>query len=102
MTIKLTFPDGSIHEHDDGATGIEVAASIGSRLAKAAVAVKLDGEYLDLTRPLPGSGAFEVVTEGTEDGRHVIRHSAAHVMAPTTDILRIWTGRFLLDMPLLD
>jgi threonyl-tRNA synthetase len=90
MTIKLTFPDGSIHEHDDGATGIEVAASIGSRLAKAAVAVKLDGEYLDLTRPLPGSGAFEVVTEGTEDGRHVIRHSAAHVMAQA--VLDLYEG----------
>jgi threonyl-tRNA synthetase len=81
MTIQLTFPDGSVHEHEEGATGLEVASAIGSRLAKAAVAVKLDGEYLDLTRPLPGSGAFEVVTEATEDGRHIIRHSAAHIMA---------------------
>ncbi len=81
MTIQLTFPDGSVHEHKEGATGLDVAAAIGSRLAKAAVAVKLDGEYVDLTRPLPGSGAFEVVTEATEDGRHVIRHSAAHIMA---------------------
>lgn len=90
MTIKLTFPDGSIHEHEAGATGLDVAASIGSRLAKAAVAVKLDGEYLDLTRPLPGSGAFEVVTEATEDGRHVIRHSAAHVMAQA--VLDLYEG----------
>ena len=90
MTIKLTFPDGSIHEHDEGATGLDVAASIGSRLAKAAVAVKLDGEYLDLTRPLPGSGAFEVVTEATDDGRHVIRHSAAHVMAQA--VLDLYEG----------
>ena len=90
MTIKLTFPDGSIHEHEAGTTGLDVAASIGSRLAKAAVAVKLDGEYLDLTRPLPGSGAFEVVTEGTEDGRHVIRHSAAHVMAQA--VLDLYEG----------
>jgi threonyl-tRNA synthetase len=88
--MKLTFPDGSIHEHDEGATGLDVAASIGSRLAKAAVAVKLDGEYLDLTRPLPGSGAFEVVTEATEEGRHVIRHSAAHVMAQA--VLDLYEG----------
>ena len=81
MTIQLTFPDGSVHEHEEGATGLDVATGIGSRLAKAAVAVKLDGEYIDLTRPLPGSGAFEVVTEATEDGRHIIRHSAAHIMA---------------------
>lgn len=81
MTIQLTFPDGSVHEHEEGATGLDVAASIGARLAKAAVAVKLDGDLLDLSRPLPRSGAFEVVTESTEDGRHIIRHSAAHIMA---------------------
>ncbi|HSR45817.1 MAG TPA: threonine--tRNA ligase [Acidimicrobiia bacterium] len=81
MTIQLTFPDGSVHEHEDGVTGLDVAASIGARLAKAAVAVKLDGDLLDLSRPLPGGGPFEVVTESTEEGRHIIRHSAAHIMA---------------------
>ncbi|MDF1597525.1 MAG: threonine--tRNA ligase [Acidimicrobiia bacterium] len=81
MTIQLTFPDGSVHEHESGVSGFEVAAAIGSRLAGAAVAIKLDGELLDLSRPLPHGGAFEVVTETTEEGRHVIRHSAAHIMA---------------------
>ncbi|MDH5372200.1 MAG: threonine--tRNA ligase [Acidimicrobiia bacterium] len=81
MTIQLTFPDGTIHEHADGVSGFDVAAGIGARLAKAAVAVKLDGELLDVTSPLLQSGTFEVVTEASEDGRHVIRHSAAHIMA---------------------
>ncbi len=81
MTIQLIFPDGSVHEHESGVSGFEVAAGIGARLAKAAVAVRLDGELLDLSRPLLHGGAFEVVTETTDEGRHVIRHSAAHVMA---------------------
>jgi threonyl-tRNA synthetase len=58
-----------------------VAASIGRRLAQAAVAVRLDGELLDLDRPLPGSGKFEVVTDTSDDGRSVLRHSAAHILA---------------------
>ena len=78
MTIELTFPDGTVSEHPDGATGRDVAESIGSRLAKAAVAVTLNGEMLDLDRPLPNNGAFAVVTDSTDEGRSVLRHSAAH------------------------
>jgi threonyl-tRNA synthetase len=80
LAVQLTFPDGSVHDFDDGVTGLDVAQSIGSRLAKAAVAVKVNGEWFDLDRPLP-SGEFEVVTESTDEGRSVLRHSAAHVMA---------------------
>ncbi|MDX1690210.1 MAG: threonine--tRNA ligase [Acidimicrobiia bacterium] len=81
MAITISLPDGSPLELPDGATGYDAAASIGSRLAKAAVAVRVDGEPKDLTAPLPDGATLEIVTEGTEDGRHVIRHSAAHVMA---------------------
>ncbi len=81
MTVRLTFPDASVHRYSDGITGADVAAEIGSRLAAAAVAIKLDGEFFDLDREIPGDAAFEVVTEASEDGRHVLRHSAAHVMA---------------------
>jgi threonyl-tRNA synthetase len=81
LVLRLTFPDGSIHEHPVGATGAEVAAAIGPRLAKAAVAVKVNGEFYDLDRRLGGDATFEVVTATGEDGRHVLRHSAAHVMA---------------------
>ena len=61
--------------------GAEVAASIGPRLAEAAVVVTLDGAQLDLSRPLPGDGEFAVVTDTTDEGRAVIRHSSAHVLA---------------------
>jgi threonyl-tRNA synthetase len=90
MTIQLTFPDGSVHEHPEGVSGLDVASSIGARLAKAAVAVKLDGELLDLSKPLPHGGEFSVITDTTDEGRHVIRHSAAHVMAQA--VLDLYEG----------
>ena len=79
--VVLTLPDGSTREVAVGTTGLEVARSIGERLAKKALAVKLDGQVLDLSRPLTQSGAFAVITEGTPDGLEVQRHSTAHIMA---------------------
>ena len=81
MSVTITFPDGSERSYDSGVTGAEIAASIGPRLAKAAVAVRLDGVATDLNRAITQDGTVEIVTENTEDGRHVLRHSAAHVMA---------------------
>jgi threonyl-tRNA synthetase len=81
MAITLTLPDGSPLELQDGATGYDAAASIGPRLAKAAVAVKVDGVPFDLSTPLPATGTLEVVTMNSDDGRHILRHSAAHIMA---------------------
>ena len=81
MSINITLPDGSVQEHQDGTSGYEIAAGIGSRLAKAAVAVTVDGEMWDLHRPIDDDAAISIVTDNTEAGRHVIRHSAAHIMA---------------------
>jgi threonyl-tRNA synthetase len=50
VPIELRYPDGKVVEHADGSTALDVAESIGPRLAKAAVAVKLDGELIDLNR----------------------------------------------------
>jgi len=81
MSIELTYPDGSAHTFDEGTTGIEVASSIGSRLARAALAVKVDGRFFDLHSSLPRGGMLEIVTDNSEDGRHILRHSSAHVLA---------------------
>ncbi|HSL26711.1 MAG TPA: threonine--tRNA ligase, partial [Acidimicrobiia bacterium] len=81
MDLELEYPDGTIARHPAGSTGAEVAGSIGARLAKAAVAVTLNDQLIDLHRPLPGGGRFAVVTETSEQGRHIIRHSAAHILA---------------------
>ena len=77
MSIQLTLPDGSERRYEDGTTGYDVAASIGTGLARAAVAVTIDGETLDLNRPIDRDGAFSVITENTDEGRAVLRHSAA-------------------------
>ncbi len=81
MSLELRYPDGNTIEHADGVSGLDVARSIGPRLADAAVAVKLNGQLLDLARPLLQSGDFEVVTLASEDGLDILRHSSAHVLA---------------------
>ncbi len=79
--ISVLLPDGSERVLPAGATGGDLAASIGSRLAKAAVAVVVDGDERDLTEALPDGAKVAIVTADTEAGRHVLRHSTAHVMA---------------------
>jgi threonyl-tRNA synthetase len=79
--IDLIFPDGSKRPFDDGVTGKDVAASIAISLAKRAVLVKLDGELLDLERPLPHGGKFEILTRDSPDALETIRHDASHIMA---------------------
>lgn len=101
MPIEIRLPDDSVVEHPDGATGYDVAAAIGERLARAAVAVKLDGDVIDLMRPLPHGGAIEIVTETTDEGRSILRHSAAHVLAQA--VLSLFDGAtFAIGPPITD
>ena len=79
--VRLTLPDGSVREVTTGTTGEAVAASIGARLAKDALAVKVGGEVRDLKRPITESGAFEVITPKHPDALEVYRHSTAHLTA---------------------
>src|SRR5262249_18753448 len=79
--LTITLPDGSARELEAGSAPADVAASVGKRLAKDAIAAKVDGERWDLGRPLPGDARVEIVTSSTPDGREVLRHSTAHVMA---------------------
>jgi len=79
--IKITLPDGSQREYDTGATAAEIAASIGKRLAKAALAARVDGDVYDLDRPIDHDAEVSIITADTPEGRDVLRHSTAHVMA---------------------
>jgi threonyl-tRNA synthetase len=79
--LVLTLPDGSEKRVAPGTTPRAVAASIGPRLAQAAVAARVNGQILELDRPLSGSGPFQVLTEKDPDALGVLRHSAAHVLA---------------------
>ena len=79
--VSITLPDGTSRDYETGVTAAEVATSIGAGLAKAAVAAKADGEWIDLDRPLEHDVTLEIVTANSADGREVLRHSTAHVMA---------------------
>ena len=79
--IDLQFPDGSVRPFPDGTTGRQVAASIAISLEKRAVLVKLDGALLDLERPLPHGGTFEILTAQSPETLDVLRHDVSHIMA---------------------
>jgi threonyl-tRNA synthetase len=80
--MQVTLPDGKVLELADGATGADAAAAIGPGLAKAALAVKADGEMVDLARPLPDGAALEIITDRSgQDALDLIRHDCAHVLA---------------------
>jgi len=100
VAVRLTFPDGTVREYPDGVTGLEVARDIGPRLAAAAVAARLDDELYDLTRPIDRDGAFSVVTDTTDEGRSVLRHSAAHVLAQA--VLDLFPGAKFAIGPAID
>lgn len=79
--IAITLPDGSVREFDRPVTGLEIASSIGPRLAKDALAVKIDGEVKDVTTTVTTNAKIEIVTRNHPDALEVIRHDAAHVLA---------------------
>ncbi|HSV04554.1 MAG TPA: threonine--tRNA ligase [Phenylobacterium sp.] len=79
--IDLIFPDGSKRQFDDGVTGRDIAAGISKSLEKKAVLVKLDGELLDLDRPLAKGGRFEILTRESPEALETIRHDISHIMA---------------------
>jgi threonyl-tRNA synthetase len=79
--ITISLPDGSQRSLPQGATATTVAEGIGARLAKAAVAARVNGEEWDLGRELPDDAEVAIITADTEPGRHVLRHSTSHVLA---------------------
>ncbi|MBI2707238.1 MAG: threonine--tRNA ligase [Proteobacteria bacterium] len=79
--ITVRFPDGSHREFPKGITGWEVAKTLSISLAKEAVAVRIDDQLWDLTRPLEKDVTFEVIKRPSEEGLDILRHDAAHVFA---------------------
>ncbi|HEX7152074.1 MAG TPA: threonine--tRNA ligase [Thermoanaerobaculia bacterium] len=79
--MQVQLPDGSVREVPDGATVADVAASIGKRLAKDAVAGKVNGKAVDVSYRVPDGAKVEIITAKSEDGIDTIRHSTAHLMA---------------------
>src|SRR5919108_2768720 len=88
--MKVVLPDGAELEVPDGSTGRDVAAAIGPGLAKAALAIRADGEVRDLDAPVPDGAQIAILTDGAPDSLELIRHDAAHVMA--TAVTELYPG----------
>ncbi|MFT3928260.1 MAG: threonine--tRNA ligase [Myxococcales bacterium] len=84
----MKLPDGGVRELAEGASSFDLASAIGPGLAKASVAAKVNGEVVDLNRPLPNGAEVQLLTKRDADALEVLRHSAAHLMADA--ILRVF------------
>src|SRR3954463_7309853 len=83
----ITLPDGSVRQFDALVTGTDVAAAIGPGLARAALAMKLDGKLVDLATPIDHDVAIVFVTRRDPEALELIRHDAAHVLAEAVQTL---------------
>ena len=93
--IRVELPDGSIHEHSDDTTALDIATGIGERLAAATLAAEIDGQVVDATRPLSEVSAsdpvpLKLLTNRDAEALGVMRHSCAHVMARA--VMRVFPG----------
>ncbi|MBF6621018.1 MAG: threonine--tRNA ligase [Patulibacter sp.] len=88
--MQVTLPDGKVLELSDGATGTDAALAIGPGLARAALAITVDGEQRDLARTLPDGAEIGIVTERSDEALELLRHDTAHVLAAA--ILDLYPG----------
>ncbi|MED3622700.1 threonine--tRNA ligase [Neobacillus thermocopriae] len=88
--VKITFPDGAVKEFPQGTTSEDIAASISPGLKKKAIAGKLNGQLIDLRRPIHEDGSIEIVTQDSPEALEVLRHSTAHLMAQA--VKRLYPG----------
>lgn len=85
--IKITLPDGSVRSYPSGVTGLEVAKSISEGLARNVLAMKIDGEIQDATRPITHDTPLQLLTWNDEGGKMAFWHSSAHLMAEALEAL---------------
>ncbi|MXP10669.1 threonine--tRNA ligase [Pseudoblastomonas halimionae] len=99
--LKISLPDGSVREMEEGSTPADVAAAIGPGLAKAAIAARVDGELRDINRPFEGDAELALVTSrDEEDALELARHDYAHVLAEAVQAL--WPGTQITFGPATD
>ena len=79
--IKITFPDGSVREYESGVTGLQIAESISHRLAQDVVACGVNGETVELNRPINEDAAINLYKFEDEQGKHAFWHTSAHRLA---------------------
>ncbi len=98
--VQLTLPDGSVKGFDSGTTGFEVAKSISPRLAKDAIAIKVNGIVKDLNAPIPADAPIQILTFDDPEGRTVFWHSSSHIMAQA--VQELFPGTKLAIGPPID
>jgi threonyl-tRNA synthetase len=98
--VLVRLPDGSERSLPLGSTGSDLASSIGRRLAKDALAMKVDGVERDLSAPLSDGVLVEILTPSSPAGREVLRHSTSHVLAQA--VLRLWPGAHYAIGPVIE
>ena len=79
-SLVITLPDGSTRSFDGPVSGADIAADIGPGLARAAIAVAIDGEVKDLVTRIDSDAQVAIITRKSEEALELIRHDAAHVM----------------------
>ncbi len=79
--VAIKLPDGSVMEMDSGVNGFDIASKISSGLAKAALAVNVNGRLTDLTTPITTDATVTIITGKDKEGLEIIRHSCSHIMA---------------------
>ncbi|MBN1117636.1 MAG: threonine--tRNA ligase [Bacteroidales bacterium] len=85
--IKITFPDNSVREYTEGISGLEIAKSISNSLAKEVVAVSVNDEIWDASRPISGDAKIKLHKFDDDEGKHAFWHSSAHLMAEALESL---------------
>jgi len=79
--VAITLPDGSVRQYEGPVSGADIAADIGPGLAKAALAVRVDGTPVDLLAPIENDAAIGIITSKDDEALELLRHDCAHVMA---------------------
>lgn len=85
--IKITFPDQSVREYNEGITGYEIASGLSNSLAKEVLSITVNGEVWDLTRPITKDASIKLHKWDDEEGKHAFWHSSAHLMAEAIEAL---------------
>lgn len=85
--IKITFPDQSVREYNEGITGYEIASGLSNSLAKEVLSISVNGEVWDLTRPITKDASIKLHKWDDEEGKHAFWHSSAHLMAEAIESL---------------
>ena len=88
--IKITFPDGSVREYENGVTGLQIAESISTRLAQDVIACGVNGEIVELNRPINEDASIQLYKWDDAEGKHAFWHTSAHLMAEAMQ--ELWPG----------